>query len=88
MRAFKDFRYIKLENKPLLIVFDAKSLPIEYMNHLNEKAKDNGFNGICFIGISKKESEYDLLRQMGYSFFMPERISNVSTSKNIFIRRL
>jgi hypothetical protein len=88
LRAFKDSRYIKYENKPLLIVFDAKSLPVEYMNHLNEKAKDNGFNGICFIGISKNESEYNLLRKMGYSFFTPERISNVSTSKNIFIRRL
>lgn len=88
LKAFNDSRYINFENKPLLIVFDAKSLPIEYMNHLNEKAKDYGFNGICFIGISKNESEYDLLRQMGYSFFMPERISNVSTSKNIFIRRL
>lgn len=51
--AFKDKRYIKVDGKPLFIIFAPKDIPnarifIDYWQNL---AKENGLKGIYFVGI-------------------------------------
>lgn len=48
---FKDERYLKIENKPILILYSAKNiLNIENrINFYEKKCKENGFNGIFIV---------------------------------------
>lgn len=60
---FKDERYEKKDNKPLLMVFDIKfEEKNEMFNYWNELSKANGFDGIHFIetsfGVSSQD-QYD-----------------------------
>lgn len=49
---FKDNRYFKIDNKPVFVFFtDRDSNKLKKMSVCwNELAKENGFDGICFIG--------------------------------------
>ena len=51
--AFRDHRYIKIDNKPLFIVYipDRLPNPLEFTSLWNELALKNGFDGMYFIGI-------------------------------------
>ncbi len=53
LKAFRDSRYIKVENKPLFIVYLPYKLPNanEFTSLWNKLAKENGYDGIYFIGI-------------------------------------
>lgn len=53
LKAFKDDRYIKIENKPLFIVYLPHLLPNAraFSDLWNELAIKNGFDGMYFIGI-------------------------------------
>lgn len=88
LKAFKDPRYLKINNKPIFVIFDANSLPLKYMNQLNNLAILNGLNGICFIGRTKNEMEYPILKEKGFSYILPERIAEIATSLNGLHRRL
>jgi hypothetical protein len=75
--AFKDHRYIKVENKPVFLIFDVTTLPDDFIPLWNKWAKEEGFeDGIYFIaylinnGIKPKQ---DILSQ-GYSAVTYQRI--------------
>jgi hypothetical protein len=53
LSAFKDDRYIKIDNKPLFVVFKPDTLPnsIEFTSLWNQLAIKEGFNGVFFVGI-------------------------------------
>jgi hypothetical protein len=53
LSAFQDHRYIKINNKPLFVVFTPDCLPnpIEYTTLWNQLAIKEGFNGVHFVGI-------------------------------------
>lgn len=53
--AFKDKRYIKVDDKPLFVVFSPKSIPNvkEFIKLWNELAIENGLKGIHFVGITE-----------------------------------
>lgn len=50
--AFKDERYITVEGKPLVVVFDPDGIPDTelFINTWNELAVKNGLKGIYFVG--------------------------------------
>lgn len=52
LKAFKDKRYIRIDNKPLFYVHDPQKVPdMDKMIKLwNELAKENGLDGIFFVG--------------------------------------
>ena len=54
LKAFKDSRYIKVDGKPFFLLYDATALPdAKHFFELWDKlAKDNGFPGIHFVGLS------------------------------------
>ena len=88
LKAFKDSRYIKVANKPLFVIYDANSLPEEYMIRLNNLVCNNGFDGICFVARFNKMCEYKLFKQKGYSYFIPERFGYIQSSMSTFKKRL
>lgn len=49
--AFKDARYIRVENKPLFLIYAADQLPNakEFIDTWNDLAKRNGLNGFHFV---------------------------------------
>lgn len=49
--AFLDKRYIRVDNKPLFLVFDPSSIPDneEFIRVWNDLAKQNGLDGIYFV---------------------------------------
>ena len=61
--AFKDHRYILYDNKPIFAIFEPESVPDvnSFIALWNRLAKENGFEGIYFIGLSQTPEEYMLI---------------------------
>ena len=51
--AFKDHRYIKVDGKPLFLVWRPLNIPNpqHFVNLWNKLAQDNGLDGVFFVGI-------------------------------------
>lgn len=58
--ALKDYRYIKIDNKPIFIVYQPDLLPdkIQFTKLWNTLAIQNGFDGMYLIGISNLDWDY------------------------------
>lgn len=56
LKYFKDSRYLKIDNCPLFSIYKPLNVPnIEkFIEIWNELAKENGFNGIKFIGYTEE----------------------------------
>lgn len=66
---FKDKRYIRIENKPLFLIYAPQDF-IEFNDfkeQWNNWAVQEGLNGIYFIGISRgRKISYEKVKQWGY----------------------
>lgn len=73
--AFKDHRYITVEEKPLFVIFDPDAIPNvnEFISLWQDLAKENGLNGIYFVG------RYDALPTM--SFKNLSKIDNLTKQR-------
>lgn len=51
LKAFKDERYIKVDGKPLFLIYNPKEIPNnkEFIECWNKLALENGLNGIYFV---------------------------------------
>jgi hypothetical protein len=68
--AFKDHRYIRVDNKPLFYVYRPNQIPncSEFINLWNKLACENGFDGIYFITPTNfPEKEAEELFKSGYN---------------------
>ncbi|MFD2598326.1 glycoside hydrolase family 99-like domain-containing protein [Sphingobacterium corticis] len=57
---FRDDRYIKVENKPLFIIYDPIDLHEhgdKYLEKLNKLARNDGFDGIYLVASNRNEDE-------------------------------
>ena len=88
LKAFKDNRYIRVEGKPLFFIYDAMAVPSEFLDLWQKLAKENGLDGICFIGRIKDDSELETAIAKGFSYVTCERMARVLTSKQLILRRL
>lgn len=71
---FKDSRYIKVDNKPLFIIYDPNHLNKEapqYIEKFRELAKENGFDDLYIMASNKLSDDLDF-KSMGYD----SKISN------------
>lgn len=81
---FKDDRYIKINNKPVFVLYQAMYITvleemIECWNHL---AKEEGFQGIYFIGVSNKdEALVDGVLYPGPQTVMSEMLQGTKNSE-------
>lgn len=70
--AFIDKRYIKVDGKPIFVIFDPEGLPANFIPCWRKLAKDNGIGDIHFVGImsnlagfkynEKGEKEYYMVK--------------------------
>jgi lipopolysaccharide biosynthesis protein len=56
--AFKDSRYFKVKNKPLFLIYRPQNLPDPnaFIKLWQKLAKDNGLEGIYFVGVYGKQN--------------------------------
>jgi len=84
--AFKDQRYIKMDNKPVFLIFDPINLPEDFIPLWNKWAKEEGFvDGIYFIAYAKTHqinSKEEVLKK-GYSAVTFERLKELYYRKNM-----
>lgn len=61
LNAFLDNRYIKIDGKPLFVLFEAESIPNvnDFIKLWNQLAIKNGFKGIYFIGSTQSHKAYN-----------------------------
>lgn len=49
LKAFKDPRYVKVDGKPLLFIFDPVHIPDEYLQNFKKWTKEAGFPGLFLV---------------------------------------
>lgn len=77
LKAFKDKRYINVNGQPLFFIFDAESLPDDFIPYWNKLAEDNDIEKIFFVGRYKNESEIEKLIHKGFSALTTDRMQSV-----------
>jgi hypothetical protein len=89
LRAFKDERYIKIDNKPVFVVF--KPLRLEgarvFIAQWNSLARENGFDGIYFIG-QGVQSEFDEILGLGFNAVNHEEVNGIHAKQSKMVRLL
>lgn len=74
-KAFLDPRYIRIGNRPLLVVFDPTELPEEYIRRFRQLAEEEGFDGIFIVGyLGKPEYDKEEFISKGYDMVMYQRL--------------
>lgn len=75
LRAFKDKRYLKIDGKPFLFIFDPKQLPTAYIYHFELWAKQAGFDGIYLVANLRPFDDKRHYLSIGYSAVLINRIT-------------
>lgn len=85
--AFKDRRYILYDNKPIFAIFEPESIPDinSFITLWNRLAKENGFEGIYFIGLSQTPNEYRLIENTNLEAINTIRLKDFLLYHNKYI---
>lgn len=79
LKAFKDERYVKINGKPLLYIFDSSALPIEYVENFTKWTKEAGFPGLYLVAHTGPDKKSERLAQ-GYSAVAYQRLGGIKAS--------
>jgi hypothetical protein len=70
LKAFKDSRYVKIDNKPVFVIYKPLLVPADFMPTWDKWAKEEGFDGIYFIARVFEPDEMDkkdaICKQFGH----------------------
>ena len=68
LSAFKDSRYLQIENKPVFVIYRPLEIPntSEFLAQWRNLAKRNGLYGIFFIAHTMNAKEIDKLIELGF----------------------
>lgn len=85
--AFQDKRYIKVNDKPLFMIYRPFDLPDanSFINLWNELAIKNGLTGIYFSCQTNKPNQINKLRNVGFDNININRLSN-TLGANSFVK--
>lgn len=90
LEALFDPRYIRVDEKPLFVVYRPFLLPNpkEFIELWQNLAIKNGLEGIFFVGISDNATEEkDLLKQYGFDAIIPNRLASaISKLNKLYLR--
>ena len=86
-KAFMDSRYVKIDNKPVFLIYKPHDLPIDFIPFWNSLAKQSGFDGIFFVARIMSGEKYDDLDGRGFDMFTCERVMN-GYNKNNYLKKL
>lgn len=78
-KAFIDNRYLKIDGKPIFLVWEPESIPkeIDYVKIWREEARINGLKGIVFIGFTFYQNKIDYIYKLGYDYVVYDAIKDV-----------
>ncbi len=76
-KAFKDVRYIKEENKPVFMVYSSKDVPEEMIIQWNNWAKEDGFDGIYFMGNISVLEKVEDYKKKGFNALIKNRMEGI-----------
>lgn len=85
LKAFKDPRYIKIDNKPFFMIYIADSIPNNFIYLWNKWAIEDGFDGIYFVGNVDADANPDDYEKLGFSAVVKNRMKKVADKYNIKI---
>lgn len=89
--AFKDDRYIKVNGKPLFLIYDPASLPDIYLTRFQELAIDAGLKGLYLVAnFVKPSTNKHVYLTKGYDAVTYQRLSSNPpkfTQKNKWFRK-
>ena len=74
LKAFKDPRYIKVDNKPFFMIFKANDIPSNFIELWNKWALEDGFDGVYFVGNVDANDDASSYTQKGFSAVVKDRI--------------
>lgn len=86
LEAFKDRRYIKIENKPVFGLYNPVDIPDinEFKKIWNDLAIKNGFNGIYFIGFADTLKKLEKIKTYKFDAVTIDVLNDVSmTTKGL-----
>ena len=75
LSAFKDERYVKIEGKPLMLIFKPDDMPQEYRDWFQQWALEAGFPGLYLVANLYGESPKEEWTAKGYSAVLYNRMS-------------
>lgn len=84
LSAFKDKRYIKINNKPVFNIFEPESIPFanNYIELWNELAIKEGFNGVYFIGIAQSQKAFNKIKDIKLDAINTVRLQDFLAHEN------
>lgn len=87
--AFRDKRYIKVDEKPIFNIFSAHTLPKinDFITLWNKLAQKEGFKGIYFIGLTQSQEEYQKNININLDAINVFRLKDFLLYQNYFIQR-
>lgn len=89
LKAFRDKRYIKVDNMPVFCIYDAEAITdFQIMKDLWTKlAIQNGFDGIYWISYSMTVQKYEKVKHMPFEDFVVDPM-NIAESEISGFRKL
>jgi hypothetical protein len=87
LKAFKDNRYIKVDGKPLFVIYRPKQLPDakEFIGIWNKLAMREGLKGVFFVGHTLYSSEIDSILKLDFDAVNVVRLGDCRRSKKLFL---
>lgn len=82
LKAFKDPRYVKYDNKPFFYIYDSPRAPKEMIRLWNQWARQDGFDGIYFVGNVLYDVDITPYLEMGYDAMTRNRLLELSSERN------
>lgn len=81
LRLFKDERYIKKDNKPMLLIYNIDKIPCRdrMLDVWNRRVKEEGFDGIWLVAMKKKDDDKVKYRNINASVSFEPRRTRVMT---------
>jgi hypothetical protein len=81
--AFKDNRYIRVDNKPLFQIYSPLDIPDieEFVEIWQKMAKQNGFEGIHFVGHTLSEDDIEKIISKGFEAVNTVRLFDLFKKK-------
>ncbi|RVU25538.1 lipopolysaccharide biosynthesis protein [Sandaracinomonas limnophila] len=90
LKAFKDPRYIQIENKPVFYIHSPYRIPdIQVLFQTwQELAKENGLKGIHFVANTYNMEDIEVFLQMGFDAVNTVRMFHIFKKENDFLSAL
>lgn len=82
LKAFKDDRYVKIDGKPFLYIFDPVAIPQEYLDNFRKWTKDAGFVDLYLVAniTSAQVSKTDIMNK-GFDAVTYQRLASGAFGK-------